>query len=344
MFIGITYDLRDQYLMLGFSEEETAEFDKESTIEAIENTLQELGHTTERIGNIWDLTKKLNEGNTWDLVFNIAEGLRGIGREAQVPAILEAYNIPYTFSDTLVLSLTLHKGITKRVIRDLGIPTPNFYEVSSVEDIEKVDLEYPLFAKPIAEGTGKGIHANSKIKNKTELIEVCTNLLKTFKQPVLVEEFLPGREFTIGVVGTGSKAKSVGAMEVLLLNSAEPDVYSYSNKESWVGKVEYKLVDDPVVKQAEEYVLAAWRGLGCRDAGRVDVRVDRNGIPNIIELNPLAGIHPTNSDLPIICTLNKIPYKKLFSWIIESASERITATQKSNTPHLGLVNQNYKNN
>ncbi|MCB0748452.1 MAG: ATP-grasp domain-containing protein [Ignavibacteriales bacterium] len=323
MKVGITYDLRDEYLKLGYSEEETAEFDKESTISAIEDTLIELGHTTERIGNIWDLSKKLLDGKSWDLVFNIAEGLRGIGREAQVPALLDAYNIPYTFSDPLVLALSLHKGMTKRVLRDLGIPTPNFYEVKSIEDIDKVNLEYPLFAKPIAEGTGKGIHADSKIKNKAQLEKICKELLLKFNQPVLVEEFLPGREFTIGVVGTSSKARTVGAMEVLLLTNAEQDVYSYANKENWVGKVEYKLVNDEVVKKAEEYVLAAWNGLGCRDAGRVDVRVDRNGIPSIIELNPLAGIHPTNSDLPIICTLNNISYKTLFTWILESASERI---------------------
>jgi D-alanine-D-alanine ligase len=329
MLIGITYDLREQYLKLGFSEEDTAEFDKESTIEAIESTLQELGHLTERIGNIWDLTIKLAEGSTWDLVFNIAEGLRGIGREAQVPAILDAYNIPYTFSDALVLSLTLHKGMTKRILRDLGIPTPNFYEVHSIEDIQKVDLEFPLFAKPIAEGTGKGIHANSKILNKMQLEKVCTELLQNFKQPVLVEEFLPGREFTIGVVGTGSKARTIGAMEVILLQSADAEVYSYSNKENWEDRVEYKLVRDPIVKKAEEYVLAAWNGLNCRDAGRVDVRVDRNGIPNIIELNPLAGIHPTNSDLPIICNMSSIPYKTLFGWIIESASERILISGKT---------------
>jgi D-alanine-D-alanine ligase len=323
MLIGITFDLRDQYLELGFSEEETAEFDKESTIEAIEKTLEVLGHSTERIGNIWDLTGQLAKGKKWDLVFNIAEGLRGIGREAQVPAILDAYNIPYTFSDPLVLSVSLHKGMTKRILRDLGIPTPNFYEVNTIEDISKVNLNYPLFAKPIAEGTGKGIHANSKINNKAELTKVCIELLKKFNQPVLVEEFLPGREFTIGVVGTGGKARIVGAMEVILLKSAEQEVYSYANKENWEDRVEYKLVDDQIVKQAEEFVIAAWRGLGCRDAGRVDVRIDRNGIPNIIELNPLAGIHPTISDLPIICNLKNIPYKTLFSWIIESACERI---------------------
>ncbi len=337
MKIGITFDLRDQYLNLGFSEEETAEFDKESTIDAIETTLQDLGHRTERIGNIWDLTRLLTNGDSWDLVFNIAEGLRGIGREAQVPAILDAYGIPYTFSDPLVLALSLHKGMTKRVLRDLDIPTPNFYEVHKIEDIEKVKLKYPLFAKPNAEGTGKGITANSKIKNKKELYEVCEFLLDTFKQPVLVEEFLPGREFTTGIVGTGEKARVIGSMEVILLGSAEPDAYSYANKDDWIGKIDYKLVNDSVVKKAEKFALAAWRGLGCRDGGRIDIRVDRSGIPNIIELNPLAGINPTHSDLPIICNMKNIEYKTLIGWIIESAFERIPAKLGSKEISLDAI-------
>lgn len=323
MNIGITYDLRSQYLKLGYSEEETAEFDKESTIDAIDSTLKDLGHTTERIGNIWDLTKKLAKGKKWDLVFNIAEGLIGIGREAQVPAILDAYKIPYTFSDPLVLCLTLHKGMTKRVLRDLGIPTPNFFEVHKIDDVKQVKLKYPLFAKPNSEGTGKGISAKSIIKNKKELLEVCQNLLTTFNQPVLVEEFLPGREFTTGIIGTGEKARVIGSMEVFLLDNAEPGAYTYDNKENWVGKINYHLVNDSIVKKAEKYALAAWKNLGCRDAGRIDIRVDKNGLPNIIELNPLAGIHPTNSDLPIICSLKNIEYKNLINWIIESASERI---------------------
>lgn len=323
MHIGITYDLRDQYLKLGFSEEETAEFDKKSTINAINNALKELGHTTEKIGNIWDLTRKLNKGKNWDLVFNIAEGLRGIGREAQVPAILDAYNVPYTFSDPLVLALTLHKGMTKRVLRNLGIPTPNFFEVHSIEDVKNTKLTYPLFAKPNAEGTGKGITGASIINRKDELFEICDYLLKTFKQPVLVEEFLPGREFTTGIVGSGKKAKIIGSMEVILLDNAEPDVYSYANKDDWFGKVKYRLVDDAIVKKAEKFALSAWKGLGCRDAGRIDIRVDKFGIPNIIELNPLAGIHPTHSDLPIICSMKNVEYKTLINWIIDSAVERI---------------------
>ena len=323
MIVGLTYDLRQDYLNLGFGELETAEFDRIDTIEAIEGTLQRLGYKTDRIGNIWSLNERLVKGDRWDLVFNIAEGLRGIGREAQVPAMLDAYNIPYTFSDPLVLALTLHKGMTKRVLRDLGIPTPDFAEVNSEADIAKVNLPYPLFAKPIAEGTGKGIDAASKITNSTELHNICLDLLNEFRQPVLVETFLPGREFTVGVVGTGSAAKSVGVMEVVLKNNAEPEVYSYLNKEQCEELVQYQAVIDPMAKEAEEIALKAWKALGCRDAGRLDLRADKNGVPNLMELNPLAGIHPEHSDLPIICTLYGISYTELFRMIMESALERV---------------------
>jgi D-alanine-D-alanine ligase len=328
MKIGLTYDLRQDYLDLGFDELETAEFDRIDTIEAIERTLQHLGHQTERIGNIWNLTRMLANGDRWDLVFNIAEGLYGIGRESQVPAVLDAYEIPYTFSDPLVLALTLHKGMAKRVFRDMGIPTPDFAEINRVQDLEHLSLKFPLFAKPLAEGTGKGIDETSKTDNLQELTAVCSRLLKTYKQPVLLESYLPGREFTVGVVGTGNKARSVGVMEVILKDKAEQHAYSYINKEQCEQLVEYRPVNDDMAQQAVEIALAAWRGLGCRDAGRVDLRSDENGIPNVMEINPLAGIHPEHSDLPIICTFYGIAYEELFKMILESASERLNVKEK----------------
>jgi len=320
---GITYDLRDNYMAEGYSEEETAEFDRADTIDAIEKTLQDLGYVTDRIGNVKSLVKRLAEGDRWDIVFNIAEGLAGIGREAQVPAILDAYNIPYTFSDPLVLSLTLHKSMAKRVIRDLGIPTPEFAVVEEEGDIEKVSLRYPLFAKPMSEGTSKGIDASSKITSKKQLFSVCRHLLATFRQPVLVETFLPGREFTVGIVGTGKDALALGVMEVHLRDDAEKGVYSYINKENCEELVEYRLAADSMAREVQEAALLIWRGLGCRDAGRVDLRADRDGVAHFLEVNPLAGLHPDHSDLPIICKLAGIPYHELLNMIMESARRRI---------------------
>ncbi|MEN6485432.1 MAG: D-alanine--D-alanine ligase, partial [Syntrophobacteraceae bacterium] len=265
MKVGITYDLRDDYLAEGYGEEQTAEFDKPETIEAIQETLESLGFETDRIGHVRKLVARLAAGDRWDMVFNIAEGVAGYGREAQVPALLDAYGICYTFSDPLVLALTLHKGMTKRVIRDLGIPTADFAVVESEWDASGVRLPYPLFAKPVAEGTGKGITASSKISTPEELRAVCRRLLGEYRQAVLVETFLPGREFTVGIVGTGAEARVVGSMEVLLKTRAEPDVYSYTNKERYEELVEYRPASDETAKDAERVALDAWRGLGCRD-------------------------------------------------------------------------------
>lgn len=321
--IGLTYDLRDDYLKAGFGLEETAEFDKPDTIEAIEAVILGMGFKADRIGNIRALAERLTAGDRWDLVFNIAEGLYGFGREAQVPALLDAYAIPYTFSDVLGHAVTLHKGITKRIVRDLGIPTPDFAVITDEQQIDAVNLPYPLFVKPVAEGTGKGISALSKIDCHDTLRSVCRDLLKKFRQPVLVETYLPGREMTVGIVGTGDRAVSVGIMEVLLQENAEAGVYSYDNKENSEECVRYRLPDDPEAKLAEQTALAAWRGLGCRDAGRVDVRSDANGIPNFMEVNPLAGLHPEHSDLPILCGMGGISYTELIRRIMDSALTRL---------------------
>jgi D-alanine-D-alanine ligase len=321
--IGITYDLRDDYLAEGYGEEETAEFDHPATIAAIDGALRELGYETDRIGHIRALAKRLVAGERWDAVFNIAEGLRGFGREAQVPAILDAYDLPYTFSDPLVLALTLHKGMTKRVIRDIGIPTPAFSVVESPEEIAGVALPFPLFAKPVAEGTGKGVTAASKIADRAELERVCLLLLDTFRQPVLIETFLPGREFTVGIIGTGAEAIAPAVMEVHLTEEAEREVYSYINKEDWHGRIEYRLAADEMAWLAKKTALAAWRGLGCRDGGRIDLRADVDGIPQFLEVNPLAGLRPDHSDLPILCELAGMPYRELIAGIMRSALKRI---------------------
>ena len=322
MRIGMTYDLRDDYLAAGFAEEETAEFDRLSTIEAIENAIRNMGHEPVRIGNLHSLIQELISGETWDLIFNIAEGLYGFGRESQVPALLDAYQIQYVFSDPLVLALTLHKGMTKHVIRDMGLPTPDFAVINSPDDINGVHLPYPLFAKPVAEGTGKGVTPASKIGDASLLHETCTRLLAEFHQPVLVETCLPGREFTVGIVGNGAHARSIGVMEVILLDHSEPDVYSYHNKEFCEELVEYRAVNDPEARKAEEVALASYRALGCRDGGRVDLRSDAGGTPNFIEINPLAGLHPEHSDLCIIATKHNISYQELLSDIVQAALQR----------------------
>jgi len=322
MKIGIAYDLRSEWLALGYSELETAEFDREETVDAVDAALRAEGFETERIGNFRSLIAALAAGRKWDLVFNFCEGMHGLGREALVPAILDEHRIPYTFSDPAVLAVCLHKGLTKRVVRDAGVRTPEFSVVSAPADVDHISLSFPLFAKPVAEGTGKGVTPRSRITNRQELREVCRGLLEEYRQPVLVEEYLPGREFTTGLVGTGAQAEAVGTMEVIMLGTAEPHAYTYVNKEDCDARIVYELARGSDADACAEISLRAWRALGCRDSGRIDLRMDGEGRVSFMEVNPLAGLHPKHSDLPIICTLAGVSFQQLIHRIMISARSR----------------------
>jgi D-alanine-D-alanine ligase len=323
--VGLTYDLRDAYLAEGYSELATAEFDRADTIDSIESALASQGYAVDRIGNVKQLAARLVRGDRWDIVFNICEGMHGIGREAQVPALLDAYEIPHVFSDTLACALTLHKGMTKAVVRAAGVATPDYVVVHELADLKNVSLAYPLFAKPVAEGTGKGITAQSKINNAAELRKMCRELLAAHKgQGVLVERFLPGREFTVGILGTGRKAKALATLEIVLLENADAEVYSYRNKEECEDLVQYTLLASGALrKDIENLALRSWRALGCRDAGRIDVRLDATGQVHFLEVNPLPGIHPEHSDLPIMASKIGVTYDVLIGRIMASALLRV---------------------
>jgi len=326
MRVGLTYDLRSDYLAMGFSLEDTAEFDKEETIAGIEGALRELGYETDRIGHAKALVKRLEVGDRWDVVFNICEGLSGIAREAQVPAILDLYGVPYVFSDPMVLGLTLHKGMSKRVVRDAGVPTSDFCVYETVDDLQGLRFGAPFFVKPVAEGTGKGCSAKSIVRDPSALAGVCDELVARFGQPALIEPYLAGREFTVGITGTGRQAKVVASMEIVLLANAEKGVYSFTNKGQYEDRVVYHLCDsakDPVAAAAESVSLDAWRALGCRDGGRVDIRCDAEQNPMFLEVNPLAGLNPKDSDLPILARMAGVPYSQLIGRIMDSAVARV---------------------
>jgi D-alanine-D-alanine ligase len=323
LVVGFTYDLKDDYIALGFSPEDAAEFDTYETINGITNALALLGYNVVKIGNARSLLEKLSKGDRWDLVFNICEGVSGIGREAQVPAILDLYNIPYVFSDVLVLSLTLHKGMTKHVIRDNQIPTASFFIAESISDLENNKLEYPLFVKPLAEGTGKGIGPDSKVFDWEQLVNVVDDRIKRFGQGVLVEEYLPGREFTAGIIGTGKNARVIGIIEVVYNSRETTGVYSYHNKAHYEEFIEYTVPEREIYQRCSEVALKSWITLGCRDGGRVDLRMDKNGVPCFIEVNPLAGLNPVHSDLPILASKAGISYPDLIEMIMKSALQRV---------------------
>jgi len=320
--IGLTYDLRSEYLKAGYTEEETAELDSETTVAAIESALISLNHSVERIGGIKSLTAFLASGKRWDLVFNIAEGLHGVSREAQVPALLDAYEIPYTFSHPLTLCAALNKPTAKRLARGHGIRTADFCVIENPEDISGINIPYPLFCKPANEGSSKGVGAYSFVQDKEQLNKTVTALLEKFRQPVLIEEYLPGKETTVGILGTGFGARVLGVMEICF-NAPSGEGYSYDNKINYLEKIQYRAADKKTADECGALALNVWRALDCRDAGRVDVKYDRKGKPAFIEINPLAGLNPEYSDLPILCGLINMPYGALIEEILNSAAKRI---------------------
>jgi D-alanine-D-alanine ligase len=322
MRLGLTYDLRDDYRALGYSEEETAEFDAEETIAGLTDALTALGYQVDRIGNVKTLIGRLAAGDRWDAVFNYCEGLKGLAREAQVPAILEVYDLPYVFSDALTMALTLDKGMCKRVIRDHGIPTADFAVIETLADAEKIDLPFPLFLKPIAEGSGKGIGTNNRVHDKAGVIASATDMLVRYKQPVLVETYLPGREFTVGITGTGEDARVLGVSEIVPLAGYHGDGYGLVNKEDWHGRLDIVGAPPAEAKAAGDVALRAWKALRCLDGGRIDIRCDATGQPNFIEVNPLAGLRPDYSDMCFIATREGVTYQELIGKIMVSFRKR----------------------
>jgi D-alanine-D-alanine ligase len=322
MRIGVTYDLRADYLAMGMSEEDSAEFDAEITIASLCEALAGLGHEPVRIGHIKALAQRLVAGERWDAVFNICEGLTGYAREAQVPALLEAYGIPAVFSDPLTLAVTLDKAWAKTLVREQGVPTADFAVIERASDIASVHLPFPLFVKPIAEGSGKGVNERSRVNSLAELRATALDLLARFHQPVIVEAYLPGREFTVGITGTGEDAAVLGVMEIRATSKGTQAGYGYENKEHWESRVTLNLVDDAEAQAAADVALAAWRALRCRDGGRVDVRSDARGEPHFLEVNPLAGLNPEHSDLCFIAQFKGLSHRDLIGLVMNSFLKR----------------------
>jgi D-alanine-D-alanine ligase len=322
MRIGLVYDLRDDYRALGFSEEEVAEFDSVDTIDHLAGALEALGCEVTRVGRGQALAAWLVEGMRFDLVFSIAEGVTGRSREAQVPALCELFDQPYLFSDPLTSAASLDKAVAKRLVREAGVPTPAFMVAHAEASELRGWSQYPAFIKPLAEGTGKGCEAASLVRTSDELVAAATRLLARYQQPVLVETYLPGREFTVGIVGNGQDATVLGVCEILLKEDAEANIYSLHNKELCEDLVIYARADDEEAKVAGARALAAYHALECRDAARIDFRSDASGEPYFLEANTIAGLHPHHSDLPILAAQNGVPYVKLIGMILDAGLAR----------------------
>jgi D-alanine-D-alanine ligase len=300
--------------------DETAEFDKQETVDAIAGSLKQMGHVTEPIGNAFQLIDALAHGRSWDIVFNIAEGLYGDGRESVVPAILDQYKIPYVFSGPVIMGLSLNKHLAKLVVAASGVPVSPGCLITELKDLDNCNLKYPLFVKPVSEGTGKGITDKSLVHSPEELLKMVGWVLTEFLQPALIEEYLPGREFTVGVVGYREEAVAIGGMEVMTINNLP---YSVEVKENYQNYCTYKPLDADITDECKSVALSAWKALDAVDAGRIDLKADRNGRICFIEANPLAGLNPIHSDLPILARMYGIEYQTLLEIIMKAAIRRI---------------------
>jgi len=319
MKVGLTFDLRSWYTDRGYSMDETAEFDKQETIDALEKSLNLMGYETEPVGNTFQLIEALASGKRWDLIFNIAEGLYGDGRESVVPAILDQYKIPYVFSGPVIMGLSLNKHLAKLIVAASGVPVSPGKLISKIQDLDNCDLNYPLFVKPVSEGTGKGITEKSLVNSGSDLRKMVEWILSEFHQPALVEEYLPGREFTVGIVGYGHDSVAIGGMEVICANNLP---YSVEVKENYQNYCTYKPLGDDIVEECKSVALGAWKALDAVDAGRVDLKADRNGKICFIEANPLAGLNPIHSDLPILSRMSGVEYQTLMEMIMKAAIKR----------------------
>ena len=330
------------------ADDEFAEWDAPETIDAVASALSAMGDVI-RIEADDDFPHRLRDAQP-DIVFNIAEGLRGANRESHIPAICEFYGIPYSASDPFTLALCLDKARTKQALSFHGVPTAAFEVISSRAELHawllrgstngrtmRVPLptpSAPLFAKPLHEGSSKGITERNLCRNARDLETTIEFLLGRYEQPVIVETYLPGAEFTCAVLGNGHDAEVlpiVGMNFASLPDGALP-IYGYEAKWIW-DRPENPLAifscPAPITltlqREIERVTLAAYGVLGCRDWSRIDVRLDAAGVPNVIEVNPLPGILPDPSDnscFPKAARAAGLGYDALIQRCLAHAAER----------------------
>ncbi len=329
MEVGLTYDLRDEYPLDHQAPPDShGEFDSVETINHLTTALEGLGHRVRKIGNIHALAKFLTQGERVDIVFNIAEGVRGQSREAQVPALLEAYDIPYTGSDPLTLALCLNKALTKQVWRYHGLPTGADCVIHSLDDLARRqdDLpDFPLFVKPLHEGSSKGISSpDSIIRDAVTLRARVDQLLTWYQQPVLAEAYLPGREFTVAILGNGPEAAVIGVAEVVSISPG--GISSFHDKEDWETRAPdyYRpLPAGDLATRLAALALAAYHAVTCRDLGRVDIRLDADEAPQLMEINPLPALNRQHSALTFIGRQAGVGYETLIDRVLTCATSRL---------------------
>lgn len=328
MKIGLAYDLKDDVpLNKGEPDDALEEYDSLETIQGIESALIRLGHSVVRLGGGRPFLSRITQNNV-DFVFNIAEGRGNCrSREAQVPAILEMLGISYSGADPQCLAISLDKPLTKKLIAMSGVKTPDWKVVASQQELNRIagsDWPLPAFVKPVYEGSSKGIRSGSRVETPEEVGRTVTALLQVYQQPVMVEQFIAGDEVTVGMLGN-SPPKVIGIMRVLPREKAPNFIYSIEVKRDWERLVDYECpakLDNRILRKITDFSLKAFEVLGCRDFARVDFRVSEDGIPYFLEINPLAGLNPHSSDLPIMVGKLGWTYDNLIGAILNAAIER----------------------
>jgi len=328
MKIGLSYDLKEEVtLNKDYPEDALEEYDSLETVDSIKAAIESMGHSVVKLSGGKRFLSNIIESNV-DFVFNIAEGRGNYrSREAQIPAVLEMLDIPYSGSDPQCLAVCLDKPVTKQLVQAAGVRTPKWQVISNRQEMEAVcqdSFPLPAFVKPAFEGSSKGVRLGCRVEGSEQMAEVTTALLEQYKQPVMVEEFISGDEVTVGMIGN-NPPEIVGMMRILPKKKDKFFVYSLEVKRDWQNLVEYECpaqLESRVLKKLADFSLKAFEVLECRDFARMDFRLDHKGTPYFLEINPLPGLNPKSSDLPIMVYKMGWNYQRLISSVLNAALER----------------------
>lgn len=332
MRVVLTYNLKKKDLAK--PADYFSECDSEETINSVISALKIKGHSVEAIDVEYPALFSYFRKNRADMVFNIAEGKHGRFRESEVPAVLDYLNIPYTGSDTFSLALALNKTLTKKILKAENIPTPNFQLFIKGNEIPDSDLRFPLIVKPNCEGSAKGINKTNVVHNLADLMAKVKECIDVYRQEALVEEFIEGKELTVGILENG-KTRVLPILEIDFTNCKKSGEYFYSWKmKEFQGNSELGLVpefycparlDKEVEEKVKDVALRTHRAVRCLDISRTDIRLDKNNVPYVLEINPLPGLDPKESNFPQMAYAAGMKYEDLIEAILLSASERTKA-------------------
>jgi D-alanine-D-alanine ligase len=323
MIVGLTYNLKKG--IESDIEDIEAEYDSIETVVAIKETLEQLGCRVELFEANNEIFKKLLCTNV-DIIFNIAEGIFGRGREAQIPAILNFLKIPFVGSDETTLCIALDKALTKRFLSTYRIKTPKYKLLNSKKIGQVSNMKFPVIVKPNAEGSSKGISDIAVVNNYEQLRQLVEKNIAAYDQPMLIEEYIEGREFTVAIVGNDSEVTVFPPMEIRYKEKGQNyNIYSFNVKKNYKEYIEYICpaeIDQTVEKKLMDTAKKIYKILDCKDFSRIDFRMSEDGDIYFIEINPLPGLSPGYSDYPMITEFNGVRYRDTIKMILNSALKR----------------------